>query len=206
MDDYTSSLRRYWLEEEEDDDMDFLFDEDEAEAMTYNHLLQAESSRRRVDPMRHQRSFGRETFLLVTGGLKLTTSLQILFTMISSFVEGKLEHISDTDGSMYAVAHMRSGLAGFGCVGIYSNTSKRRSKIMITTSEKGVMPLARLDYRLFTSVSRLRAFSLTVCRQMPLTSTCVLVSPLREKLCSISVGLLFKFLASTISGHPTLSM
>ena len=56
--------------------------------------------------------------------------------MISSFVEGKLEHISDTDGSMYAVAHMISGLAGFGCVGIYSNTSKRRSKIMITTSEK----------------------------------------------------------------------
>ena len=47
MDDYTSSLRRYWLEEEEDDDMDFLFDEDEAKAMTYNHLLQAESSRRR---------------------------------------------------------------------------------------------------------------------------------------------------------------
>ena len=38
----------YWQnEEEEDDDMDFLFDEDEAEAMTYNHLLQAESSRRR---------------------------------------------------------------------------------------------------------------------------------------------------------------
>ena len=126
MDDYTSSLRRYWLEEEEDDDMDFLFDEDEAEAMTYNHLLQAESSRRHVDPMRHQRSFGRETFLLVTGGLKLTTSLQILFTMISSFVEGKLEHISDTDRSMYAVAHMRSGVAGFGCVGIYSNTLKRR--------------------------------------------------------------------------------
>ena len=48
MDDYTSSLRRYWLEEEEeDDDMDFLFVEDEAEAMTYNHLLQAESSCRR---------------------------------------------------------------------------------------------------------------------------------------------------------------
>ena len=60
--------------EEEEDDLEFWLDDDEElEVATYNHLLEAESSRpvARVDDlvhlMLHQRSFGRGIFPLVTG-------------------------------------------------------------------------------------------------------------------------------------------
>ncbi|XP_004971782.1 uncharacterized protein LOC101758964 [Setaria italica] len=47
MDGYLGSLRRYWMMEEEDNDTHFLVDDDEADAVTYNHLVQVESSRTR---------------------------------------------------------------------------------------------------------------------------------------------------------------
>ncbi|CAN6225464.1 unnamed protein product, partial [Urochloa humidicola] len=53
MDLYQGSLLRYWMEKEEDDDPLILFDDDEADIATYNHLVQAEGShtrrRRRLD-------------------------------------------------------------------------------------------------------------------------------------------------------------
>ncbi|TVU33332.1 hypothetical protein EJB05_25142, partial [Eragrostis curvula] len=52
MDQFTWSMRRYWMMEEEDDDTFFFLDDDEVEASTYNELVQAESSR----PRRRRRS------------------------------------------------------------------------------------------------------------------------------------------------------
>jgi hypothetical protein len=82
--------------------------------------------------------------------------------MISSSVEGKVGHISNIDHSMSLVPHIRSVLAGFGCVDIYSSTLKRLLKIKITTSKRSMMPLARKDYRLFKSASRLRILAYRV--------------------------------------------
>jgi len=131
--------------EEGEDDLEFWLDDDEElEVATYNHLLEAESSRpvARVDDlvhlMLHQRSFGRGIFPLVTGRSKATTLLQILFTTISNSVEGKVGDISNIDYSMSVLHHMTNVFAGFGCGGIYLSRLKRLLRITIATSKKKV--------------------------------------------------------------------
>jgi hypothetical protein len=95
MDDIDGSPNRFlpcWETEDEDNDDDdsiFSSDEDEADLAMYNQLLQVESSRscRRSDAPR--KKFGRGTLLWVTKGSK-RTMLQILFSVMSSSVEGKI--------------------------------------------------------------------------------------------------------------------
>jgi hypothetical protein len=128
------------MTEEEDDDTYFLVDDDKAEVVTYNHLVQAES------PRTHRRSHAPPKVIrsrdLPSGHERIKADYFVpnLVYMISSSAKGKVGHISNMDHSMSLVSHIRSVLAGFGCVGIYSSTLKRLLNfiIKITTSKKQV--------------------------------------------------------------------
>ena len=85
----------------------------------------------------------------------------------------------------------------------YSSALKRLLKIMMTTSERNMMPLSRKDYRLSKSASHRWEFLLPDSWRMLLTSMCILVIQLLAKLCIISVGLSLMFLVSSTYRHPT---
>jgi hypothetical protein len=78
--------------EDEDDDDDSIFssDEDEADLVMYNQLLQEESSRSRRRSDAPRKKILQKDLVMGAEGSKRTTLLQILFSVMSSSVEGKI--------------------------------------------------------------------------------------------------------------------